>query len=254
LHPESQDLKVEEMVVQINLEFAAKDANSAVKRGDLIIVIDVLRCSTSIINALANGAKSVVPTITLREAYALHSQDPDFLLAGERKGCRPKGFDLGNSPSEFISQRVCGKNLIMTTTSGTMALVKSREAKWVLVGAFLNAASVARKAAQIAEDEETNVSLVLSGERGQFSLEDFICAGAIAESLSTSNVHCCDEALAALLAFKQAKNSLCENIMTAQHARHLAKLGFKKDVEFSCQLDILSTIPIYRDGKITKLG
>jgi len=242
------------MVVQINLEFAAKDASSAVKRGDLIVVIDVLRCSTSIMNALANGAKSVVPTMTLREAYDLHSLHPDFLLAGERKGCRPKGFDLGNSPSEFISGRVCGRDLVMTTTSGTVALVKSREAKWVLVGAFLNAASVARKAAQIVEDEGTNVSLVLSGERGQFSLEDFMCAGAIVERLSTRDVRCCDEALAALLAFKQAKNSLCENIMTAQHARHLAKLGFKRDVEFSCQLDILSTIPIYRDGKITKLG
>jgi 2-phosphosulfolactate phosphatase len=241
------------MVVQINLEFAAKNASSAVKRGDLIIAIDVLRCSTSIINALANRAKSVVPTMTLREAYDLHGLHPDFLLTGERQGCRPKGFDLGNSPSEFISERVRGRDLIMTTTSGTVALVKSKEAKWVLVGAFLNASSVARKAAQIVEDEGTNVSLVSSGERGQFSLEDFICAGAIAERFFTSNVRCCDEALAALLTFKQAKNSLCENIMKSRHAWHLAKLGFKRDVEFSCQLDVLSTVPIYRDGKITKL-
>jgi 2-phosphosulfolactate phosphatase len=242
------------MVVQINLEFAAKNASSAVKRGDLIIVIDVLRCSTSIINALANGAKSIVPTVTLKEAYDLHSLHPDILLAGERKGCRPKRFDLGNSPSEYMSERVCRKDLVMTTTSGTVALVKSKEAKWVLVGAFLNAASVARKAAQIAEYEGTNVSLVLSGDGGQFSLEDFICAGAIAERFSTSDVRWCDEALAALLAFKQAKDSLCENIMTAEHARYLGKLGFRRDVEFSCQLDVLSTIPIYRDGRITKLG
>jgi 2-phosphosulfolactate phosphatase len=194
------------MVAQINLKFAAKEANSAVKRGDLIIVIDVLRCSTSIINALANGAKTVAPTITLKEAYAFHSQHPNYLLAGERKGCKPKGFDLGNSPPEFISERVRGKSLIMTTTSGTVALVRSRGAKWVFVGAFLNAASVARKAAEIAEDEGTNVSMVLSGEGGQFSLEDFICAGAIAEGLSVSKVCCSDEALAAFLALAVNKH------------------------------------------------
>jgi 2-phosphosulfolactate phosphatase len=141
----------------------------------------------------------------------------------------------------------------MTTTSGTVALVRSRGAKWVFVGAFLNAASVARKAAEIAEDEGTNVSMVLSGERGQFSLEDFICAGAIAEGLSVSKVCCSDEASAAFLAFKQSKNNLCESITKARHAKQLVKLGFKRDVEFSCQLDILSTVPIYKDGKIRKL-
>jgi 2-phosphosulfolactate phosphatase len=241
------------MLVQINLEFVAKDAGKAVKRGDLIIVIDVLRCCTSIINALANGAETIVPAKTLKEAYDLQRRHPDFLLAGERKGCKPKGFDLGNSPAQYTSERVLGKNLIMTTTSGTVALVNSKGAKWVFAGAFLNAASVARGAVQIAEDEEIGVSLVLSGERGQFSFEDFVCAGAIAEKLSVRNVCCSDETLATILTFEQVKSNLCENIMEAQHARHLAKMGLKGDVEFSCQLDTLSTIPIYREGKITKL-
>jgi 2-phosphosulfolactate phosphatase len=241
------------MLDQISLEFAAKDAGKAVKRGDLIIVVDVLRCCTSIINALANGAKTIVPVKTLKEAYDLQRRHPDFLLAGERKGCKPKGFDLGNSPAQYTSERVLGKNLIMTTTSGTVALVNSKGAKWVFAGAFLNAASAAREAVQIAEDEEIGVSLVLSGERGQFSFEDFVCAGAIAERLSVRNICCSDETLAAILAFEQVKNNLCESVMEAQHARHLAKMGLKGDVEFSCQLDTMSTIPIYREGKITKL-
>jgi 2-phosphosulfolactate phosphatase len=236
---------------KVSLEFSAKDADRAVERGDLIIVIDVLRCSTSIVNALANGAKAVIPTVTLKEAYRLRSQHPDCLLAGERGSRKPRDFDLGNSPLEFTSEKVCGKNLVMTTTSGTVALVRSRQAEWVFVGAFLNSTTVARKTAEVAEKEEKDVSLVLSGEKGEFSFEDFICAGAITERFPSNKVHYSDKALAALLAFKQAQDNLCKNVMKAEHAKHLMRTGFMRDIEFSCQLDILKIVPIYKDGKIT---
>lgn len=241
------------MVAKVSLEFRARDADRAVERGDLIIVIDVLRCSTSIVNALANGAKAIIPTVTLKEAYRIRSQHPDYLLAGERRGFKPRGLDLGNSPLEFTSEKVCGKNLVMTTTSGTVALVRSKQAGWVFVGAFLNSGSVARKTIEVAEKEEKDVSLVLSGEKGQFSLEDFICAGAITEKYPRGKVSYSDRILAALLAFKQTRNNLCKNIMKAEHAKHLTRIGFRNDIEFSCQLDILKTVPIYRHGKITLL-
>jgi 2-phosphosulfolactate phosphatase len=241
------------MFVEINLEFRARDVNRAVERGDLIIVIDVLRSSTSIINALANGVKSIIPTKTLKEAYGIHGQHPDYLLAGERRGHKPKGFDFGNSPLEFSSEQIYGKNMILTTTSGTLALTRSRKAEWVLIGAFLNAGSVAKKAVDVAEKKKVNVSFVLAGEKGQFSLEDFVCAGAIAERFSGRNVYFSDKTLAALFAFRQMKDDLFERIMKAEHAKHLMKLGFRRDVEFSCQLDILRIVPIYKDGKITIL-
>jgi len=241
------------MPAKVSLEFSAKDTDIAVERGDLIIVIDVLRCSTSIVNALANGAKAVIPTVTLKEAYRLRSQHPDYLLAGERGSHKPRDFDLGNSPLEFTSEKVCGKNLIMTTTSGTVALVRSRQAEWVFVGAFLNSGTIARKTVEIAEKEEKGVSLVLSGEKGQFSFEDFICAGAITERFPRNKVCHSDKALAALLAFKQAQDNLCKNVMKAEHAKHLMKIGFMRDIEFSCQLDVLKMVPIYRDGKVTLL-
>jgi 2-phosphosulfolactate phosphatase len=93
----------------------------------------------------------------------------------------------------------------------------------------------------------------LAGEKGQFSLEDFVCAGAIAERFSGRNVYFSDKTLAALFAFRQMKDDLFESIMKAEHAKHLMKLGFRRDVEFSCQLDILRIVPIYKDGKITIL-
>jgi 2-phosphosulfolactate phosphatase len=237
--------------MQVDLELLARDAGKAVGRGDLIIVIDVLRSGTSILNALTNGAQAALPAMTLEEAYKLRSKHPEYLLAGERGGHKPKGFDLGNSPLEFTPERVEGKTFVITTTSGTAALVRSRAAKWVLVGVFLNALVAARKAEQIAERERIGVSVVLSGEKGRFSLEDFLCAGAIANSFATGRARFSDKVQAALLAFKQAENDLTGNVMKAKHAEHLVQQGFKADVDFSCSLNAFRTVPMYADGKLT---
>ena len=240
------------MVATVNLEFTAKEANRAVERGDIVIIIDVLRSCSTITNLLTEGAKSVIPTETLHEAYRLHKRHPDYLLFGERKGRKPKGFDFGNSPSGFSSRDVQQKNIIITTTSGTLAINRCRRANWVLIGSLLNARPVARKAREIAEKRKLNISFVLFGDRGQFSLEDFICAGAIAERFHRETFS--DEVSAAVLGFKQARSNLFENIMKAQHARHLISMGFVKDVEFSCQLDSINIIPMYRNGKIVPLA
>jgi 2-phosphosulfolactate phosphatase len=239
------------VVIQADLELRARDAGKAVGRGDLIIVIDVLRSGTSILNALTNGAEAVVPAVTLNEAHELRSQHPEYLLAGERGGHKSRGFDLGNSPLEFTSERVAGKSLVMTTTSGTVALARSKAARWVLVGAFLNARAVAGEAEEIAVREGIGVSFVLAGEKGRFSLEDFLCAGAIAKGFVAGRLYFSDKVQATLLAFRQAEADLTGSVMKAEHAKHLVKLGFKEDVDFSCRLNLLRTVPIYRNGKIT---
>jgi 2-phosphosulfolactate phosphatase len=239
------------VVIRIELELRARDAGEAVARSDLIIVIDALRSGTSILNALMNDARDVIPATSLREAYRLRGQHPNYLLAGERGGLMPKGFDLGNSPVEFAREKVAGKSLVMTTTSGTEALARSQGARWVLVGAFLNARAVAERAEEIAAMEGIDVSFVLAGEKGKFSLEDWLCAGAVAESFAAGKVCLSDKAQLALLAFKQAKGNLTGNIMKAEHAQHLAEMGFKEDIYFSCKLNTLQGVPVYRDGRIT---
>jgi len=239
------------VAVRVDVEFGAKDAFRAVKRGDLIIVVDVLRCTSSIVNALANGAKAVIPTETLKEAYRLRDQHPDYLLVGERKGRKPEGFDLGNSPLEFVPEVVEGRTVIMTTTSGTRALVRGRRAAHVLVGAFLNARAVAEKAAEIPHRRKVNVSFVLAGEKSLFSLEDFLCAGAIASEFPAGRFDFSDKALAAVLGFECVKGALSEYVGKSRHAKHLIELGFERDIEFSCMLNRFGTAPIYRDGKVT---
>jgi len=239
------------MTVRVDVEFAAKDAFRAVKRGDLIIVVDVLRCSSSVVSALANGAEAVIPVETLKEAYNLSEQRHDFLLVGERRGCKPRGFDLGNSPLEFVREVVEGRTVIMTTTSGTEALVRCRMAEHVLVGAFLNARAVAEKAAEIAKRNGVNVSFVLAGEKGSFSLEDFLCAGAIASKFQDNRFGFSDKMLAAVFAFERVKNALSECVKKSRHAGNLMELGFEKDIEFSCKLDHFDVVPVYRDGRVT---
>jgi len=241
------------MSVKVDVEFAAKDAPKAVKRGDLIIAVDVLRCSSSIVNALANGVKAVIPTETLKEAYTLRKQYPDYLLAGERKGRKPKGFDLGNSPLEFVRGVVGGKTLLMTTTSGTAALARCCKAEHVLVGAFLNAAAVAGKAVELARKKGVNVLFVLAGEKGLFSLEDFLCAGAIASRFPSGGLELSDKTLSAVFAFEHAKHALVDCVMKSRHAGHLAKLGFEADVVFSCKLNHFEMVPVYQHGKVQEL-
>lgn len=241
------------MNIRTNLEFTAKGLAKAVQRNDVIIVIDVLRCCSTIVTALANAADGVIPTRTVREARELHKMNPEFILAGERRGIKPKGFDLGNSPLEFSHPRVKGKRVILTTTSGTKAIVSAKNAKHVLVGCFLNARAVAKAAFKIATREENGLSLISVGATGRFSLEDFICAGAIAYELPADHVEHSDGALAALLAFQQARESLNKVIKSSNHARHLKSLGFEEDVGFCCRLNVFEIVPLLMGELIVRL-
>jgi len=239
------------MNIKVNLELTAKETAEAARQGNIMVVIDVLRCTSSMINALANGARRIIPVKTVREAYRLKSKYPEYLLAGERGGTKPEGFDFGNSPLEFTREKIQGKTLIFTTTSGTVALIRCRNAKSVLIASFLNVSSVASRALKIASREKRGISIIPSGRKGEFSLEDFLCGGAIVEKLTELNVILSDSAFASLLSFRQAKNSLLNQIMKGEHAQNLVKLGFRDDVKFCCQIDLFDITPSLKNGAIT---
>lgn len=241
------------MSTPTNLGFTPKDIAKSVQRGDVIIVIDVLRCCSTIVTALTNAADGVIPTRTVKEARALHKKHPEFILTGERRGIKPKGFDLGNSPLEFSPQRIKGKHIILTTTSGTKALILSKNAKHVFTGAFLNAEATAMAALKIAEWEGTGISLISAGTNRHFSLEDFICAGAIAENFPADNIEHSDSVSAALLAFQQARKSLDRVIQSGHHARYLMSQGFEEDVKFCCRLDSFQTVAVLKGETVVPL-
>jgi len=111
--------------------------------------------------------------------------------------------------------------------------------------------SVASKAIKIASNEEREISIVPSGQRGHFSLEDFLCGGAIVEKLIENDVILSDSAFASLLSFQRAKDSLLDQIMKGEHAQSLVKLGFEEDVKFCCQIDVFDTAPSLKNDAIT---
>jgi len=238
------------MVRRISAEFVAKDARRGSDRGDVVIVVDVLRCTSAIVTALANGATEVKAVKTIREARSLKSRNPASILAGERGGFPPEGFDIGNSPREFTQDRVRGRRIIITTTSGTQAINNASEARTVLLGSFLNVTAIAKTAWDIAEKENSNLTIAMSGKQGGLSLEDMLCTGAIINHWDNSLVEYSDAAYAALLAYRNASSDLPRHILTGNHAQELVEAGFRDDVLFCIESDKWPIVPVLREDSI----
>src|SRR5271165_5968987 len=143
------------------------------------VVFDVLRATSSIITGLDSGVDSIIPVRTLEEARTLKEKNPSLLLAGERGGLPPKGFDFGNSPEEFQNSK--GRTVVLTTTNGTAAIESVKSAQSVLIGALLNIDALAN---YLFTHRPTNLLLVCAGTGEEFSLEDAIAAGALVARLS----------------------------------------------------------------------
>ena len=149
------------------------------------VVFDVLRATSTMVTALANGAQRLIPVVEVDEAVAWRRQQPEVLLAGERQGLRIGArltggveFDLGNSPREFTPERVAGRTIVITTTNGTRALRACLGAARILVASWLNLGAVA---AALRETAPARLVIVCSGTLEQASFEDTLAAGALAD-------------------------------------------------------------------------
>jgi 2-phosphosulfolactate phosphatase len=146
--------------------------------GRTVIVTDVLRATTTIINALANGCHQVLPQPSLDAARQAHAQTENSVMGGERGGKIVDGFHHGNSPLEYTREIIEGKSLVLATTNGTIAMEHCREAKRVLIGAMTNLGAIADR---LPADEP--VTIVCSGTDGHITSEDVLFAGALVERL-----------------------------------------------------------------------
>lgn len=151
------------------------------------VVFDILRATTSMITALANGAEAIVPVEDIPQALAIRKKQAEVLLAGEREGFRIGAqltggveFDLGNSPREFTPERVRGRTIVMTTTNGTRALRACSGARMVLPSSFLNLEATLN---WIRRDQPRHLVLVCSGTHEEPALEDILAAGALCQEL-----------------------------------------------------------------------
>lgn len=209
-----------------------------------VLVIDVLRASTCIVTALANGCEAIVPVASPEEARRRAVGLGSALIAGERRGEPLEGFDLGNSPLEFTRGRVGGRTIVMTTSNGTRALVAARPAAAVGVAAFINHAAAAAWVVAGGRD----ALLLCAGERGARSLEDYVCAGMLVERLLAADpgATATSEAERALGAARPYGKEVGRLAQDSSWARHLASVGRGRDVAACLTLDTRALVPEYR--------
>jgi 2-phosphosulfolactate phosphatase len=223
---------------------------SQLKEADLqettVVVFDVLRATSSMITGLAHGVAGFFPVKTVEAARERKEREPDRLLAGERHGVPPLGFDLGNSPNEFRNVR--DRKIIITTTNGTAALEQVRDAKTVLVGALMNIAALANF---IRSSSPQHLLLVCAGTGDRFSLEDAVGAGALLASLARNDYS--DAASMVHSLFSQVGDNLDASLRHSQNGRALLALGKANDVRDCGQLSIYDTVGIMRSGAVVSV-
>ena len=213
------------------------------------LVIDVLRASSTITTALAHGAAGIIAVADVEEArQRAAALGRGALLAGERGGDAPPGFDLGNSPLEFTRDRVADRLIVMTTSNGTRAFAAARNAAAVGVAAFVNASAAASWAAQQGRD----VVLICSGELGHPSLEDHACAGWLGGLLEKEGATLTPAAAEARALAADYASDLGRLAVDAPHARGLIAKGRADDVAACLTLDVFAVVAA-RGADVDKL-
>ena len=224
--------------------------------GRAVVVLDVLRATTTIAVALAAGAKAVLPAASTEEALriAQNLEKDDMLLAGERRSARIPGFALGNSPAEFTPEAVKGKTIVMTTTNGTQALIAAQGASEIVAGAAVNFAVVVQHA-RAALERHGDLMILCAGRDRQFALEDAFAAGRLAKVLlpegGLRRVKVNDGALAALEIARHFGERWLRALKASSHGQELATLGFREDVRDCAQENTHPVLPLYADRRIT---
>ena len=225
-------------------------------QGKVVAVIDVLRASTTIAVALANGARTVVPFESPDEAItrARQLEKGDVFLAGEQKNLPIAGFDAGNSPLEFTAEAVAGRNIFISTTNGTRALMGLQGARDVVVASYVNHSAVT--AMLRAASRDADILIVCAGEEGHFSLEDAACAGRYVRTITNQNasIETNDAALACALIDGEYGDNIEKIFQDSSHGKALAEAGFGDDLVACAALDTHPVVPIYQDKQITRLG
>ena len=225
------------------------------------VVLDILRATTTMMTALANGAEAVIPVSEIPEALAIRDDRPDVLLAGERNGLRLRAeqtggvdFDFGNSPREFLPEKVRGRTIVMTTTNGTRALRACAHAQTVLIGSFLNLRAVVNL---IRQELPPRLILVCAGTHNQAALEDTLAAGALCERLWPyyASGHVADSAEIARRIYPLLQADL---LGAMKHSRNGLRLlnhpELRGDVYFCVQRETLGFVAgLQTDGTVRKL-
>jgi 2-phosphosulfolactate phosphatase len=245
------------MSPHIYVHFLPSLLDPSALRGGVAVVIDVLRASTTIVHALANGAESVIPCEEVEAARATAANLPagQVLLGGERQGVLIDGFDLDNSPSRYTPDVVAGKTIVFTTTNGTRALQRAATADRILVGAFVNINAII---GSLLAKPRPHIHLICAGTGGRITAEDCLFAGAVAAGILEQvdeSAEIDDQARVAIDFFR-ARNRDRDTFLNAMFdslgGKDLRKLGLAADIERAAVWNLFDTVPEYcsQSGRI----
>ena len=230
------------MTRSIDVIFSPDLLPFACLQGKSVVVIDILRATTTITFAIANGVTSIQPVLTPEQAFAIRQEQSGILIGGERHGKPVTGFNLGNSPSEYQRSVVFGKSIVITTTNGTRTMHACVSADWLFIGSFLNLGSLIR----VLDQTNNHVAFVCSGREGQFCTEDALFAGACVNIFCQidNEVFLTDSAKASRLLFQVNHQRVFESIRNSDHGRYLASIGLESDLEFCSLVDLVDVVPV----------
>lgn len=236
--------------MKIDVIISADYIDSESLRGKVAVVIDMLRATSVITTALSNGAKRVIPVVSVEDAFnraeELKALGEEVLLGGERKALKIDGFDFSNSPLEYKKDIVEGKNVIMSTTNGTRALNLCSKADKVIIASVLNGQAVAK----YLENEEKEVVFVNSGTNGEFSSDDFICAGYIISELCKNKDHELTDIAKTAKYVYESSNGIENFIKDAKHYNILKNLGLEDDLKYCSTKDLIDLVFEFKNGEI----
>lgn len=212
--------------------------------GSIVVIIDILRATSAICTAFANGAASIIPVAEIPEAKEYKSRG--YLVAAERDGYVLDFADFGNSPFNFTREKVEGKSIVYSTTNGTGIIKMASSAYAIIIGSFLNISALCEWL--ITTDKD--VVLFCAGWKNRFNLEDTICAGAIAERLMNSSLYetICDSTHAALDLWSLAKNDITGYIEKVAQRSRLRDKGLDDCISFCLTSDFTRKIPVIKNG------
>jgi 2-phosphosulfolactate phosphatase len=239
--------------MKINVLFSYINTDELAYTGRTTVIIDVLRASTTIIQALQNGAREVVPVASVEFAVKVSGGmfGGQTLLGGERNTKKIEGFALGNSPLEYTPEVVAGKTIILFTTNGSKAIVKAKFSENLFIVAFTNLTAIASHLVKLNQDFE----ILCSGRGNYFSMEDVICAGRLISEIekAVKDIQLTDSAKASVALSKSFGKSILTMMEQTEHGKILMENNFNEDIKFCSRINISETIPYMTSGVLKSL-
>jgi len=217
---------------------------------NIVVIVDILRATSSICAAIHNGVKSIIPVATVEEAREMKQRG--YMVASERDGYVLDFADFGNSPFNFTPEIVAGKEIVYSTTNGTRCIHMASHSKAVVIGSFLNISSLADWLIR----QNKPVLIFCASWKDRFSLEDTVFAGALAERLLDSGKFdsICDAVTASLDLWSMAKIDLFGYIQKAAQKGRLASKGLDDCIEYCLTPDQTHVVPAFQENRLRDIS